>query len=113
MFEEGKTYRTVISFLAIRHVNVNMRNPRLFPILNENSRCERYAPSLKADPKRISEVDNEIMWGSCNFDRRVFGFVDVPEEGRGEIRERDEIKGYRKRNEGREREGEKERRKEQ
>lgn len=31
-----KMYRTVISFLAIRRMNVNMRSPRLFSILNEN-----------------------------------------------------------------------------
>lgn len=36
MLERRKMYLTVISFLAIRHMNVNMRNPRLFPILNEN-----------------------------------------------------------------------------
>lgn len=34
--------------------------------------------SLKANLKRISEVDNEIIWGSCKFQLRCVWLVDVP-----------------------------------
>jgi len=40
----------------------------LFPILNENIAIpSQYVSSLKANLERISEVDNEIIWGSCKF----------------------------------------------
>lgn len=55
-FSRDKTYKCKYTKLT------------LLPILNENIAVpSQYVSSLKANLERISEVDNEIIWGSCKF----------------------------------------------